>query len=266
MRSIPRFLFPAKQKHIERVWFAKGYDAFARYQETNFRMLAQPMWEEERAELVTLARRTLVGKSVTDDSFKQLKDSLRSKFIEYRQKWYDRFRGLVSNTTTLVGSSVSGELGVAFSVNSEHVQKVINQRTRLLADRVSKSSYHALTHSLRVGMKQGENVEQLAARISAVYTRGYRGGKTHVLPTPARAKVFAQTESTAIVNGAALAAVQASGKAYVKVWVTMGDSKVRPEHVSLEGETRPLNRLFSNGVQYPCEPNCRCSLRFQTKE
>lgn len=43
-----------------------------------------------------------------------------------------------------------------------------------------------------------------------------------------------------------------------RVWRTASDSRVRDEHVSMEGETVGFNELFSNGLMFPSEPNCRC--------
>ena len=51
----------------------------------------------------------------------------------------------------------------------------------------------------------------------------------------------------------------------VHVWITVGDSKVRPEHVEMHGEEAPFGQRFSNGDLVPGESdyNCRCSERVQ---
>jgi hypothetical protein len=46
-------------------------------------------------------------------------------------------------------------------------------------------------------------------------------------------------------------------------WVTVGDSRVRPEHVKMNGETVGFDEPFSNGQVTPGESewNCRCIVR-----
>ena len=48
-----------------------------------------------------------------------------------------------------------------------------------------------------------------------------------------------------------------------KTWVTVGDNRVRPEHVEMNGETVGFDDVFSNGEVVPGEStfNCRCLAR-----
>lgn len=47
-------------------------------------------------------------------------------------------------------------------------------------------------------------------------------------------------------------------------WVTVGDSRVRPEHEEMNGETVPYDQPYSNGEIYPgsLSYNCRCLERY----
>lgn len=49
-----------------------------------------------------------------------------------------------------------------------------------------------------------------------------------------------------------------------KTWVTVGDDRVRDEHVAMQGETVPYANAFSNGEYIPGEStfNCRCIARY----
>jgi SPP1 gp7 family putative phage head morphogenesis protein len=49
----------------------------------------------------------------------------------------------------------------------------------------------------------------------------------------------------------------------VKQWVTVGDKRVRPEHVAMNGEIVPFDQAYSNGEMEPGEStyNCRCLSR-----
>lgn len=277
MRTLPRFILPRRKNPFDRTLFRKGYETYARYQEPSFRYQASSFWEDERIELTALTRRfleeekapftDLAQKGISEDSFRDVKKRLRDKFSVYRTRWSERFRGLLSNTATLVGSSVAGELGVTYSLYAPRMQELIDERSVLLADRVHTSTYRALLSTMEEGWRRGETVEQIAARVNSLYVRGYAAGRgssrVAVQAVSVRARLFAQTETTAITNGAALRTVQGSNLPYRKIWETMGDDRVRPNHQVLAGESRGLTEKFSNGLQYPDEPGCRCSLRFR---
>jgi hypothetical protein len=50
------------------------------------------------------------------------------------------------------------------------------------------------------------------------------------------------------------------GRLLSKEWITVGDSRVRPDHVEMRGEVAPFDQPFSNGQMIPGESewNCRC--------
>lgn len=81
-----------------------------------------------------------------------------------------------------------------------------------------------------------------------------------------RAKLVARTETTRVMNGAPQEALaqqqQRTGRKYVKTWWAVLDDRVRDEHADLHGEQQPVDRAFSNGLQAPGEPNCRCTLLY----
>lgn len=62
--------------------------------------------------------------------------------------------------------------------------------------------------------------------------------------------------------------VSEDGEKVVRVWETAGGPDVRDSHMDLEGEEREVGEKFSNGLEYPCDPNgppeevinCRCSI------
>jgi SPP1 gp7 family putative phage head morphogenesis protein len=54
----------------------------------------------------------------------------------------------------------------------------------------------------------------------------------------------------------------------VKTWVTVGDDRVRPEHVKMNGQTVPIDSAYSNGQHVPGESefNCRCISRITVEK
>jgi uncharacterized protein with gpF-like domain len=105
--------------------------------------------------------------------------------------------------------------------------------------------------------------------------------------SPARAETIARTEALTAVSIGMLAAKNAAKEVIgeenlVKVWVTLGDSRVRgtpaglggtnpgskANHFKLQGETRELDEPYSNSLMYPRDLdsgdpseviNCRCT-------
>lgn len=55
------------------------------------------------------------------------------------------------------------------------------------------------------------------------------------------------------------------GADLTKTWVTVGDARVRDEHVAMSGETVPFDSLYSNSEDIPGEStfNCRCLSRIK---
>jgi hypothetical protein len=100
-------------------------------------------------------------------------------------------------------------------------------------------------------------------------------GVTHALQasgtvSKARAKLIGVTEVTRARNGASrermLAYAERTGLPVTKRWVNSRDAKVRDAHkdapLGVGLEVRPIAEPFSNGLQEPSEPNCRCALQF----
>lgn len=58
-----------------------------------------------------------------------------------------------------------------------------------------------------------------------------------------------------------------------KVWASSLDDRVRDSHAAIHGETVPMDALFSNGLEYPGDPNgsaeevvnCRCTVVHQVR-
>lgn len=85
-----------------------------------------------------------------------------------------------------------------------------------------------------------------------------------------RAPQIAQTEVTAATGFGVREAAQQSGLEMAKTWQT--GSNPRTSHARLDGETRPMNDLFSNGARWPGDSilddkeraGCNCSMRVET--
>lgn len=87
----------------------------------------------------------------------------------------------------------------------------------------------------------------------------------------------ARTAATGAQNGGRLAGYAAAAALGIDVrkrWVASKDSRTRASHGAVDGEVKPWDKPFSNGLMYPGDPsgpgvevyNCRCTMRTVEKE
>lgn len=123
------------------------------------------------------------------------------------------------------------------------------------------------------GLNTGESLDQVAARVDNVLS--YTGSENW----PHRARVIGITETTraygAGTTAAGLEQSRVTGRVLRKVWRTEHDDRVRPEHVAVDGQTRPVTMPFAVpwrggtvSMMFPGDPsapadlvvNCRCDV------
>lgn len=80
-----------------------------------------------------------------------------------------------------------------------------------------------------------------------------------------KAMRVARTEVTKASNFGSLESAKQSQIIKTKTWLTSRDERVRDEHIDMDGETVGLEEKFSNGLEHPGEPLCRCVLTFQSR-
>ncbi len=147
------------------------------------------------------------------------------------------------------GQRASELIGTTFQVN----QKVINyieDKAFLFSNYVNETTQNELRDALKDGVEQGEGVVDLTKRVGEVF----ESRKTW------EAERIARTEVITASNGAELESYKQSGVVDKKEWLATIDDRVRDEHLALNGEVVLLSENFSNGLPYPSEPNCRCTI------
>lgn len=115
------------------------------------------------------------------------------------------------------------------------------------------------------GIIQGESIGKIAKRIRNVQemnrTQAIRTARTIVTgaENKGRQDSYARAEADGII--------------LERTWIATNDSRTRHSHAVLDGETRPIDTPFSNGLMYPGDPdgdpsevyNCRCTLIAKVK-
>ena len=130
------------------------------------------------------------------------------------------------------------------------IYTLLKARAMLFAKSVNNTTLTALTATLADGIDVGEGISKLKGRIKDVYTDF----------TKYRSELIARTETNAVVNEANLEAYDQSGVVQWKEWIATLDDRVRDEHLAMDGEIVKKGSKFSNGLDYPNEPNCRCAV------
>jgi len=135
-----------------------------------------------------------------------------------------------------------------FNLTEDQTAKFIKDRSKFFADSVNSTTFDKLTKTIEEGVAEGEGILKISDRIGKVYKQY----------PDSRADLMARTEVTSANNRGFMDSYKQSGVANHKEWIATMDDKTRPEHVKLDGEIVKLDEKFSNGLEYPSEPNCRC--------
>lgn len=133
-------------------------------------------------------------------------------------------------------------------ITDSRVENYIKLREEYAAD-MTKTVKKQIERQLKIGVELQESEYKLGKRIQKFF-------KDIALNDAGR---IARTEVTAAFNQGQLEAIK-EFKIENKMWISERDDRVRDEHVQLDGVIILANEEFSNGLQYPSEPNCRCTL------
>lgn len=141
--------------------------------------------------------------------------------------------------------------------------------TQNLLVRIPDEVYHLVFAELNDGVNNGDDPDQLAARVEMVLSM------TGSEMWPSRARTIAVTEANRANNAGAYAAGLQSesieGIQLRKRWLATNDTRTRHDHREADGQVRSLRQPFNVGghaLQFPSDPTgppheviwCRCAL------
>lgn len=144
----------------------------------------------------------------------------------------------------------------AFNMSSD-LASWMEKRTNVFVGTINQTTFNKLRNEFEASFDQGENRQELVERIQNVY-----GGISE-----GRASTIARTE---VHNATQYATIEGYRQAGLetKIWTAVGDFYTRDSHLAIDGQERPLDMPFSNGLMFPGDPNgsagevinCRCTL------
>jgi SPP1 gp7 family putative phage head morphogenesis protein len=154
-----------------------------------------------------------------------------------------------------IAATVAVDLGLNVQLLRPHLEDWIRREAAFLITNVSDTTKDDVRKALADSLDAGEGIGGTVKRIREMTTFNR-----------ARATLIGRTETTRTLTGAPLESLQnyadATGQEFTKTWLATDDSRVRPEHWEMNGETVAISAVFSNGLAHPGEPNCRCGLTY----
>lgn len=218
----------------------------------------------------------------------KIKSQIQSKIYQkqYQEQLQKQVEGILNKMQTSQFVTVSdyldecysdGFIGTIFDAHGQGVPFVtpINQESMVRAvqldSKISKGLYTRL----------GEDVNLLKKKITAQVSRSIATGMTFAQTAKALENYsrigynnsirIVRTEGHRIQTTAtmdAMTAAKDNGADVVKQWDSTLDGRTRSSHAAVDGEIRELNKPFSNGLDFPGDPdgqaaevvNCRCAL------
>lgn len=164
--------------------------------------------------------------------------------------------------TDLTAARLAEDLGQPFESALAATRTAMEARVSKLAETVTATTYRAIQTALADGLRAGDTMDGLTARVRAVFAEA----------SATRAATIARTEVIGALNEAAdtYAANLPHGTVVAKEWLSAHDHRVRETHRHADGQTRPLASPFVVGgrlMQRPGDPmggpgeviNCRCT-------
>lgn len=218
----------------------------------------------------------------------RVKSMIQSKIYQkqYQEQLQKQVEGIFNRMKTSQFVTVSdyldecysdGFVGTIFDAHGQGVPIMapINQKAMVRAvqldSKISKGLYTRL----------GEDVDLLKKKITAQVSRSISTGMTYAQTAKAlegytrigynNAIRIARTEGHRIQTTATMDAMTEAkdrGADVLKQWDATLDDRTRESHVAVDGQIRELDKPFSNGLDYPGDPdggaaeviNCRCAL------
>ena len=157
------------------------------------------------------------------------------------------------------GKDTAGDLGGTkadwtFDPASIAIRKWIQEESTKDIVSILATNLDDVKSVILAGIDDNQSAPQIAKNLRRFYSDR----------SPFKAMRVARTEVTKASAFGSQEAAKQSGIVKKKMWLSSRDDRVRPEHEDMDGESVGLNAAFSNGLEYPSEPMCRCVLTFQT--
>lgn len=130
--------------------------------------------------------------------------------------------------------------------DSAEINSWLDKKTDVFAKQINDTTFKKLESEFTESLSQGETRQQLVKRIEDTYSD----------ISKARAATIARTEVHGVTQYGTMEGYKQAGMD-LKIWVWAPGTQggVRDEHQAMDGEEKPLDTTFSNGLMFPGDPN-----------
>ena len=210
-------------------------------------------------------------KTIMDKRFKMLTETTAAEIANVNKTALayinDELPELYALNYNALAEAVDGVGGYMFSlIDADTVKNLATSDKSLLPYKELDESKDVrwnvkkMNAEVLQGILQGEPMDKIASRLSKVTgmneTAAIRNARTMVTGAENKGRLdsYARAEADGII--------------LERTWLATNDSRTRHSHAVLDGETKPIDTPFSNGLMYPGDPsgrpeevyNCRCTV------
>ena len=228
------------------------FSKFAKQDEAKRKLLEQGKITEEE---YTKWRK---GKVMYGKRFTEMKEQCAKQLLNVNQTALAYVNGQLPEVYAInynaIESAVDGVGGYSFTlVDADTVRNLAVTDTSLLPYKEIDPAKDIPWNMKKInaetlqGILQGESMDKIAKRIMNVQemnkTQAIRSARTIVTgaENKGRQDSYARAEADGII--------------LERTWIATNDSRTRHSHAVLDGETRPIDTPFSNGLMYPGDPD-----------
>ena len=185
---------------------------------------------------------------------KDINDEMIDLILPNQADKIDEFIKMIA-PVLLAGYKDSFEsMGLSFSQKNSYVQKSLNIEKGLFNNMMA-STFISLRMSLRNAISENLSQNEIKDVIGKILDQNHT-----------KARLIARTESMRTANVGIFAATVQDNEVQGYEWVAVMDRVTREHHAAVNGERIEKGGYFSNGLQYPLDPNgppeevcnCRC--------
>lgn len=253
----------ARDKRIQRKMAIAGLqDAFRDEAEPIYTVVAQTQLKHDAARIGEIVMHEVLDvpeakhlATKARGKERAMKSVNRYLADDSRKAWSRMMTPLNEKSALRSGAVVASDMNLNFGLLHGNLLRYARKQTATMITGVNKNTASLVSDIIQGGIDANASTREIARLISEA--TGFNRS---------RAQLIARTETTKAFNGAPTESLsvlaQTSNRSFTKEWSTVGDDRVRDEHVDLEGEKVDIDEEFSNGLQYPSEPNCRCTLLY----
>lgn len=211
-----------------------------------------------------------VAAAVRRSSREGMEDAARKALKSCRPDWEKMLKAsylaIGEDFAPATADSVEGKKDDAWM---KYLLAYINREAGVKITQIQGTTLDAIRTQLSLGMEEGETVEEIAARLSAMYDESEAW----------RAMRIARTEVVSASNAASIAGARSVSDSLDKRWLSSRDPpRVRTDHLNADGQTVGMDDTFTVGgydMQFPGDSslgapaseivNCRCTITYVRK-